>query len=174
MKAVLICTLAGSLAGGAALAERVASGKAMAGDIAVSWTEMNSKVSRSAGVAKPASLVLFAFEAKIKGAAVSEDTRAAEAARHGVDVATLKIMLGRSVYVNKAGHLASCTMSAIEKGYCGTYNSLTVESRAKIARSILEKSGKCRWTGFDENLHNRLAQQNGAASATLWVAADCR
>lgn len=173
MKRLLACLLALLLAG-PALAEIRASGKAMAGGTPVSWMTLNSKMARSAGVGRPLSLILFTFETKVKSAAVSEAQWAAEAARQGVDIATLKMILGRSVYVNKAGHLASCTMSAIEKGFCGEFSSLSVENRAQIARSILEQSGKCRWTGFDPDLHNRLAQQNGAASSTLWVAADCR
>ncbi len=173
MKLAWISLLIACLAATPVLAETKASGKAMAGDTAVSWVAMNSKIARSAGVARPLSLILFSFDPQARGASVGEAAWAAEAARHGVSVATLKQILGPSVYVTREGRLASCTMGAIEKGLCGDHNSLSVESRAKIAKAVLDQSGKCRWTGFDAGLHSRLAQQNGAASATRWVAADC-
>jgi hypothetical protein len=173
MKPAWTCLLLAALAAAPALAETKASGKAVAGDVAVSWVTMNGKVARSAGVAQGQSLILFSFDPQAAGASVSEAAWEAEAARHGVSVATLKQILGPSVHVTGDGRLAPCTMGAIAKGLCGDHVTLSVESRATIAEAVLEQSGKCRWTGFDPGLHSRLAQINGAASATLWVAADC-
>jgi hypothetical protein len=173
MKPAWISLLLAALAAAPALAETKASGKAVAGDVAVSWVTMGGKVARSAGVARGQSLILFSFDPKAAGSSVGQAAWEAEAARHGVSVATLKQILGPSVYVTGDGRLASCTMGAIAKGLCGDHVALSVESRARIAEAVLDQSGKCRWTGFDPGLHSRLAQMNGAASATLWVAADC-
>lgn len=172
MRRTLACLLALCLSQ-PALAEK-ASGRAMVGEMPVSWGTVSGKMARSAGVEPPLSLTMFTFPPQVAGSAVSEAQWAREAARHGTDVATMKMILGSSVYATKDGRLASCTMFAIKKDLCGQVRSLSLESRAKAAQKILERSGKCRWTGFDPALHERMAQRAGAGSATLWVAADCR
>jgi hypothetical protein len=175
MKRLLACMLIGMLwQSGPVGAEVQRSGKARLGDMPVAWSTLKTRIARSEGVAAPLSLILFTFSPMTKGSSVSEGQWAKEAARLGIDVATTKMILGTSVYVTRDGNLASCTMGAIQKGLCGTAQRLSVAERVQAAKSILEQSGACRWSGFDEALHSRLAYQNGAADHTLWVAADCR
>lgn len=174
MKRILACLLAGFLACGPAAAGSAFSGKAVAGDVGVSWMTVTGSVARASGIAPSLSLIAFAFEPKISGATVSEEKWAAEAARHGVDVRTLKIMLGNSVYMTRDGKLATCTSAAIQKGLCGGRADITRDRRISIARSVLDQSGTCRWTGFDAQLHDRIVSSAGGDSFTLWIAADCR
>jgi len=155
-------------------AEVQRSGKARLGDMPVAWSTLKARTARAEGVVAPLSLILFTFSPMTKGSSVSEAQWAKEAARQGTDVATIKMILGSAVYVTREGNLASCTMGAIEKGLCGKARNLSVADRVQTAKSILEQSGTCRWGGFDEALHRRLAYQNGAADHTLWVVADCR
>jgi hypothetical protein len=171
--------LAGLLIGmfwqsGPALAEAKISGRASLGNMPVSWSSVGARTARQMGVAAPATLIMFSFSPMTTGTSVSEAQWAKEAARLGVDVATATHLLGSSVYVTKAGNLASCTMGAIEKGFCGRPTTLSVTQRAAAAKSIVEQTGRCTWTGFDEGLNARLASELGAGDHTLWVAADCR
>jgi hypothetical protein len=175
MKRLLMCLLVGIVCqSGSAWAEVQRAGKAMLGGMPVSWSTLKTRTARAEGVAAPLSLILFTFAPLTKGPSVSAAQWAKEAARLGIDVATAKMILGSSVYVTRAGNLASCTMGAIEQGLCGKVQTLSVARRVEAARSILEQSGKCRWSGFDEALHERLAYRNGAGDHVLWVAADCR
>lgn len=174
MKRILACLLAGFLACGPVAAGSAFSGKAVAGDVAVSWMTVTGSVARSSGIAPSLSLIAFVFECGGTGNTVGEEKWAAEAARHGVDVRTLKIMLGNSVYVTSDGELATCTLAATRKGLCGGGSDLTLDRRISIAQSILEQSGKCRWTGFDTQLQDRIVSRAGGDSVMLWIAADCR
>jgi hypothetical protein len=173
MKRTCACFLVFCL-GQQALAGVTASGHATVGGAPVSWSTVSDEVAQSLGVEPPLSLIMFTFVPQVVSPAISDAQWASEAARQGTDVATIKMILGRSVYVTVEGHLASCTTFAIEAGSCGEVEVLSVPSRAAVAQSILEQSGECRWIGFDPALHERAAYQAGAEFASLWVAADCR
>lgn len=156
------------------MTEARTSGRAKLGGQDVAWSTVDKSIAKSAGVERPLSLILFNFPMQLATKPVSEAQWEKEAKRQGVDVSTLKVMLGTSVYVTKNGTLASCTMNAISKGLCGKARTLPLESRVEAARSILEQSGKCKWVGFDTNVHKTMATLTGAEEVTLWVAADCR
>ena len=157
-----------------AQAQAQVSGRALVDGAPVSWGSVSADDARGAGVAAPLSLLMFTFPVKVAGSAVSEADWQREAALHGTDIRTLRMILGDAVYLAADGRLASCTMKAISDGLCGKPRILSVETRSNVARTILEQSGKCAWTGFDAALHQRMAQSAGAEDATLWVAADCR
>lgn len=171
MRRALACVLLAGL-GQPALAD--ASGRATVEGAPVSWGAASDDLALALGVAPPLSLIMFTFSPQVASAAVSDEEWAREAARQGTDVRTIRIILGSSVYVTEEGNLASCTMFTIEAGTCGAVEILSIEGRAAAARSILEQTGQCRWTGFDPALHDRAAYRAGAESATLWIAADCR
>lgn len=173
MRKALACVLIACL-GQQAMADVSASGRATVGGAPVSWGAVSDDLAGSLSVVAPLSLIMFTFPPQVASAAVTEEQWAREAARQGTDVRTIKMILGPSVWVDADGNLASCTMSAIESGRCGAVKVLSIESRAAAAQSILEQTGQCRWMGFDPALNDRATSMAGAASATLWVAADCR
>lgn len=167
----LLAALVVLVAGGAA--EARSSGKAKVGGMSVSWSSVDAKLAASAGVMRPMTLLLFTFDTGPVGTAVSDADWAREAARHGVDTATIKMIIGPSAYVTAAGRVASCTAIAVDKGLCGKVRVLRLEEKVEIARKILAAGKGCEWAGFDPSVHQAMAQRAGAGNATLWVAARC-
>lgn len=104
---------------------------------------------------------------------VTEGDWEKEAARLGTSVNTAKILHGNSVYKGPDGALRTCTISAIEDGFCGIKTNLSVSQKAEIAKNMLNRSLACKWVGFDPLYNKRLSNSLGGASLMLHVRADC-
>ena len=118
-------------------------------------------------------MFMFAWASPAAGSGVTEADWQNEATRQGVDVFTLRTIMGPEVYKSGAGRLAICTIGAIDAGLCGRQLNLSVAQRAAMAQQALGASQSCRWVGFDPAYHAMVANAAGTASHMLHVRADC-
>lgn len=118
-------------------------------------------------------MFMFAWASPADGSGVSEADWQREAALQGVDVYTVRTIMGPEVYNGKNGRLAICTIGAIDEGLCGHQLNLSVAQRAVMAQQALAAAPTCRWVGFDPAYNALVSNAAGAASHTLHVRADC-
>ena len=85
----------------------------------------------------------------------------------------VSVIYGRHPYIHPSGQLASCTMAAVEKGWCGKKLGLSIEQRVQIAKQLLDMTEECRWVGFDPAYNRRASRSLGAEASILNIAADC-
>ena len=118
-------------------------------------------------------MFMFAWASPAGGSRVTQADWQREATLQGVDVYTLRTIMGPEVYNTANGRLAICTIGAIDQGLCGHQLNLSVAQRAAMAQQALGAAQTCRWVGFDPAYNARVSNAAGAASHMLHVRADC-